>query len=479
MNKEIGKKTKIGLLWDLSGSFFRQFIAFFISVTLARLLDPKQFGIIGMSLVFVSISQVFVDVGFTSGLVQQKHTKSITYSSVFYINILISFLLSMAIIVSAPFIAEFYEIDKIEKILYFLSIIPPIAALGLVHSAILTKTLNFKSLTIRDIVATLVGGVVGIVAAFSEFGVYSLVFQQIFTVLTGTILLWFSTSWRPKLEFSYRETKSLLRYSSYVFFDQALRQVSNKIDTIFIGKVFSPSILGFYSRAESLRSQVQTYTTNSLRKVIFPTLSALQDDKENFERMFFKTFNIVSGLTIILVGPIYFLSEEIIIILLGEKWRPSIIFFQILLFTTLTSPQIGMMAKAMLAKGYSKLKFNVGIVQRLLKLSPILIGFYFGIIEFSIAVVVSSSLVFFLFAFILDIKFQLSFSKQFWGLLKPMFPFLVVFLLEKFIFDELNNWLLAISFILIHILYIKLISHDSFLFVYNTIKKIYNSKFKK
>lgn len=478
MSKEVNKKTKSGLIWDLSGSFFRQFVAFFISITLARLLGPKDFGIIGMSLVFVSISEVFVDVGFTTGLVQQRDTKNITYSSVFYINFFISFLFSLAIIIGAPYVAEFYEIPKIKNILYFLSIVPPLAAIGKVHSTILTKKMNFKSLTIRDVSATIVGGVVGITAAYSDFGVYSLVFQQIATVFTATILLWWAVKWRPKLEFSVFEVKKLLGYSSYVFFDQALRQVFNKIDTIFIGKVFSPAILGFYSRAESLRAQIQTYTTNSLRKVIFPALSTLQNDPINFKKVYHKVFRIVTGLTVLLVAPIFFLSEKIIIGLLGEKWEPSIIFFQILLFTTLTSPQIGMMGKAVLAKGFSKLKFKIGIIQRLLKLAPIAAGFYFGILEFAITVVIASTMVFFVYSAVLHYKLQINFWKQVEELLVPNLLFITFIIISRFMYSHVNDWLLALLFLILNLSYLKLINHESFKLILNTLNYIYKNKIK-
>jgi O-antigen/teichoic acid export membrane protein len=482
LNKNLNQKTKDSVIWDLSGAFIRQFALLFISILLARLLEPEEFGILGMSMVFISISQVFTDVGFTSGLIQQKDTKDIAYSSVFYINLLISVVLSGVILLTAPLIANFYEILKVEIILYYLAIIPPIAALGRVQAAILTKQINFKSLTIRDITATLVGGVLGVSAAFLDYGVYSLVIQQIAMVTTGTLMLWFSTNWIPKLEFSTNEIKKLFAFSSFVFLDSVLRQVFNKIDTIFIGKMFSPAMLGFYSRAESLKSQVQTYTTNSLRKVIFPVLSQLQDDDEKFKSTYFKAFNIVTGLIVLLIAPIYFLSNFIIIFLLGAKWEPSIIFFQILIFSGITSPQIGMMGKAVLAKGYSKLKFSIGLIQRLLKTTPIVFGLLFGIKEFAIAVVAASTLVFFVYSIVLDKRLKLSFWLQVKNLLIPNLLFFC-FLIFSVLFEKnVNQWLITILFLITHVIYIKLIKHESYTFIQAALKKgisILKKKFSK
>jgi O-antigen/teichoic acid export membrane protein len=471
LNKNLNQKTKDSIIWDLSGAFVRQFALLFISILLARLLEPEEFGILGMSMIFISISEVFTDVGLTSGLVQQKDTKDIAYSSVFYINLLISVLLSGVILLAAPLIADFYEIPKVGTILYYLAIIPPIAALGRVQATILTKQINFKSLTIRDITATLVGGVLGVGAAFLDYGVYSLVIQQIAKVTTGTVMLWLVTNWKPKFEFSKNEIKKLFAYSSFVFLDSLLRQVFNKIDTIFIAKMFSPAMLGFYTRAESLKAQVQTYTTNSLRKVIFPVLSQLQDDDEKFRSTYFKAFNVVTGLIVLLIAPIYFLSNFIIIFLLGAKWEPSIIFFQILIFSTFTSPQIGMMSKAVLAKGYSKLNFNIGLITRLLKTTPIVFGLLFGIKEFAIAVVVASTIAFFVYSIALDKRLKLSFWLQVKNLLIPNLVFFS-FLTFSVLFEKnVNQWGITILFLITHVIYIKLIKHESYTFMQAASKK--------
>lgn len=480
MSKEIEKQTKKGLIWDFTGSLLRQFAGMFITIILARLLTPEEFGVIGMALVFVTITDVFIDVGFTSGLIQQQETKDITYSSIFYVNLTISILLSGVIMLAAPYVSVFYNEPKIETILMYLAIIPIIAALGKVQSTILSKQMNFRSLTIRTVGATVVGGIAGVIGAFCGMGVYSLVLQQIFTVLTSTILLWFSTGWKPKLEFSWPEVKGLLGYSSYIFLDSIIRQVFNRIDTIFVGKYFSSATLGFYSRAESLRAQIDAYASNSLRKVMFPVLSSLQEDNDAFKRVYLKVFNISSALTVLLIGPIYFLSDKIIIGLFGAKWEPSIIFFQILLFTTLTTPQTGMMVQAVLAKGFSKLRFQMGLIHRFLKLAPMVFGVLYGIVEFSIAVVAAATLMFFIYAYVMRSKFEIGFMKQVKELLIPgivFFLFVVIFHVFK---EYINVWVYAAAFFAGNILFLKLIKHESFFILQNNFKKITSriSKFK-
>jgi len=472
MNDNLNAKSKTALIWDLSGAFVRQFAAFFITLLLCRLLGPLEFGIIGLALVFIHISEVFLDAGLTSGLIQQNKTKDIAFSSIFYVNLATSVALSLLIILSSSWIADLFEVPKIEEILIWLAIIPPIAAMGKVQDAILTKNLDFKSLTIRSIVATIVGGVLGVISAYSDFGVFSLVIQQISMRITATFMLWYATKWRPKLEYSNFEVKRLFSYSSYVFFDRLLRQVANKIDTVFVGLVFSPIVLGYYSRAETLKTQVQTYTTNSLSRVIFPMLSQLQDNDEKFKETYFRVFNIVTGLIVFLVAPLYFLSQFIVIFLLGDQWQPTVIFFQILVLIALTSPQVNIMGRAILAKGYSKLKFTTGLLQRVFKLLPISVGLFYGIEEFAVAMVVSSLLAFFVLSKIYEKKLGVNFWVQIKNFLVPNFFFIIFIMLHYYYKDVINQWLFAGFFLLIQTLYIILIKHDSYLFVKDNINKV-------
>lgn len=480
MNKTTKKNTiKKGLTWDLVGSFFRQFVSFFITIILARLLSPKEFGIVGMAIVFISITQVFIDVGFTSGIIQRRDVKGIVYSSVFYVNLSISILLSLLILIVAPYVGDFYGKPEVGKILKYLAIIPPIGAFGQIQSTILTKKMDFKSLSLINVISTFMGGTAGIMGALMDMGVYSLVLLQLFTVFTSTLLLWYLSKWRPKWEFSIHEIRSLLGFSSFVFFDQVLRQIFNKIDTIYIGKVFTPAVLGFYSRAESFKAQINTYTTSSLRKIMFPALSNLQHQEEAFKKAYQQSFNLVTGVIVLIVGPIYFLSEEIIIGLFGAKWRPSVVFFQILIFTALTSPHIGIMAQAVLAKGYSKLKFKIGLIQRLLKLTPIAFGFWFGDVKiFCFAVVGSTLMVFFVYSYIVYKKLNISFVAQMRNFFVPnilFFLFLILFIVYR---ENINTLLYSISMIFLQMIYLKLLNHESYILISNAFSKLKRLKIK-
>jgi O-antigen/teichoic acid export membrane protein len=467
----LASKSTSAFFWDLSGSFVRQFLLLFITILLARLLGPKDFGIIGMAMVFISISQAFSDFGFTTGIIQQKHIKDITLSSIFFINIGISIGLSLIILLSANAIGRFYEEPRVTTILYYLAVIPPISALGKIHGTILSKKIKFKKLTIINLIAAVSAGALGVIAALLDYGVYSLVIQQITLVLFFSTLMWIFSDWRPKWHFSTDEVQNIMKFSSYVFFDNLMRQVFLRIDTLFIGKVFSPTTLGFYSRAESLKSQANAYTTTSLVRIIFPVFSSIQDDNKVFENVYLKAFKIVCGFIIILVAPIFFLAPHIIIFLLGDKWEPSVILFQILILSLLVEPLKGLMGKALLSKGFSKFHFKFGLFARFIRILPLVIGLYYGITYFAVAVVLSGFIIFLAELVAIQYKLKLSFWCQLKSFIGPNILFSLMLIGYIMYYNDINLWVYATCFLIIQLIILKYSKHQSYIFIGNFISK--------
>lgn len=425
-NKSIGTRSRSALLWGLLGAIMRQGSTLVITIILARLLGPEEFGLIGIALVFITLCQVFTDVGFTDGLIQRKEVTPLVYSSIFYLNLAISLALSLIVFLAAPYIGEFYNRNELPELLQWLVLIVPIAAIGKVHETQLRKQLKFKSLTIRTILSSNIGGAAGILAAYQGLGVKALVIQQLVSVGLSTILLWYSTGWRPMMDFSWKEVRLLFSFSGYVFLDHGIRQLFQRIDVLFIGKVFSPTILGYYSRAESLNFQITTYTAGLMRKVMYPVLSSVQDDAKEFERLYLKVFSLLAVLSTGLLGLLYFLAEDIILLLLGNKWLPTVVLFQILIFKTLISPFGVLMGKSMLSMGYSKEKFLVSLMHRVITLTPLIVGLYSDITTFALAVVVAFFVSFLLNAYLVDRMIKINFWKQLILFLKPLIPLLVI-----------------------------------------------------
>ena len=470
------KRSATALAWDMGGTIIRQGSGFIISIFLARLLDPAEFGLVGMAMVFISISQVFIDVGFSSALIQTKNNTNLSYSSVFYFNVFAGLVLTGIFYFAAPLVGKFYENDAITSLIRWLSLIFVFNSLNQVQNAVLRKKLNFKVLTIRSLIATVVGGVLGVVCAFMDFGVYALVIQQLITALLGTILIWSISGWKPNLQFSMSELKKLTSFSVFVFFDRFTSIFFQKIDTLFIGKVFSPANLGFYTRAESLNSQVTTYTSSSLNKVFFPVLSGLQDDHEKFEKVYFKVISFICFISFAISGVLYALAEPIIIGLFGEKWGFSILIFQILVFKSFNVPLNSMMLNALLSKGKSKENFKIGIIRKTLRASPIIIGLIYGLIPFVWAVTIISYLLTIYNTFFIKRYLRISMIYHLRKIFEGAIPFFMLVVLYNFLATELlfQKIIFTFSYLIIYIFYSKLIKMEGYTFAINEFKQILN-----
>jgi len=362
----------------------QQGLSFIISIFLARLLAPADFGLIAMSLVVISMFQVFADFGFASALINNKHNTSITYSSIFYFNIVVGVLLFIIFQFSAPAIGKFYKNEIVTELVRWLSFYFIIGSVNLVQRTILKRNIEFKKLTIRTIIAQVIGGIIGVVMAIKGFGVYALVAQNLSAALINTIILWRIAEWHPKLEFSWSEIKKLTPYSAFIFFDNLLNVFFNRLDIIFIGKFFSATTLGYYSRADSVTGLIERYSSASVNKVFFPFLSRVEHNEE-FLKIYFKVVSIICFIAFGLGGILLILSHEIITILFGSKWEPSVIMFQILIFRAVLYPVSSMMITAFLSRGKSRENFWIGILRKAGMLLPFIAGYYYGLLVFLMA----------------------------------------------------------------------------------------------
>ena len=477
MNKNLGKQAKSGFAWDLIGTFFKQISVLTVSVVLARLLSPEEFGIIGMAMVFVNLSQVFVEVGFSQGLIQKQNNTQIIYSSVFFINIVLGLFVGSFIYLLAPLIGNFYENSQVTSVVQWLCFIPLISSFGSVHNILFVKKLNFKALAFRTIISTLLGGGIGVVMAFLDYGVYAIVGQQITTVFFFSFILWWKSDWKPSWVFSLTELKELSNFSAFVFLDNLFRRFFLQLDTLFIGKYFSAATLGFYSRASSLNQQISGYTTDSLRKVLFPTFSKLQHDPKLFKSSYFKVFEISIFLSSLITSCCFFLAEDIIINLLGDKWQPSVFIFQILVFKSILQPFGALINKSLLAKGFSKENFKLGLIRRVILLIPLYVGYLEGIHAFTMALVVCFGIAFLISLGATQKYLNFSFTKQLYIFLVPLLPLIFMVTICYLFKIETNSVVLFLTFLVTQFIYLFTIKNKGLYLCLNLIKSIKKDDF--
>lgn len=467
---ELGGKVKKGFLWDMAGAFFNQASGLAITIFLARLLSPEEFGVVALAMVFISLSDVFINVGFTQGLIQREKVDNGHYNSIFLLNISLSFFMALIIFLTAELIGSFYESDEISHVVRYLALIPVIASFGMVHKAILVRNMKFKELSLRTMVCSVFGGVVGITAAYLGEGAFSLVWKQIASELIGVIVFWWGSKWIPNFRFSLAKVKDLFGFSQFVFFDSLIKTFFDRLDTLFIGKVFSPEILGLFGRAQSLNLIVNNYTTNSVSKVMFPALSSIQNDSKRFNAAFLKIISVSSAGSVFLAGIMYFIAEPFVLIVLGNQWKDAIPIFQLLVFVTIVAPHIVLNAQAILSKGYSKTKLYMNGVHRTLGLLPMAFGFFYGIEVFTFILVCSKFLVLIAYVIFTQNKLNINWREQWNRIVVTMVPLGVCMILfnaiTPYIMSAFNINMLVLDtiktilFVLVYLVYLRVTKHE-------------------
>ena len=388
MKDSLKSKSIIAVVWDILGSLSTQGIQFVISIILARILTPADFGLIGMSMVIIAISQIFIDLGFSSALIQNDNNAKSTYDSVFVLNVVMGILLCALCFLLARPIGKYYGHEEISYIVMILAPSLIISSFNYIQLAILKRELKFKELNIRLLFSGIVSGVVAIGLAYSGLKFYALAFQVVIFQIISSIILWNVSEWRPSFSFSITEIKKLWNFSFYIFLGQTMNQVINKLDALVIGKLFSPATLGFFTRSESLNSLLVNLSSGSLSKVFFPAMSKIQNDKEKFKRAFIQVVSLSSLLAFFFSGILIISSEFLIIGLFGEKWKPSVLIFQILMLKMFCYPISVIIVNAFKALGLAKLDFYYGLFRKFIRLIPFGVAILYGFEPFLYSLVI-------------------------------------------------------------------------------------------
>jgi O-antigen/teichoic acid export membrane protein len=467
MPESLKAKSAKGFAWNFGGSLLQQGVTFIITIFLARLLTPADFGLVGMSMVFITVCQVFIDVGFTSALIQRQDNTNLTYSSIFYLNLFLGLLLTLIFYFSAPLVGAFYEKPEITKLVKWLSLLFILNSFDLVQIAILKKQLNFKIITVRTFVSVLVGGVAGVIAAFFGLGVYSLVIQRLISSVLSSVMLWSTSEWKPDFNFSMKEVKKLTGYSTYVFLDRTFTNFFQQLDVLTVGKVFNATILGFYTRATTLISLVTSYSSSSISSVFFPVLSSVQKNQKEYNNIYFKVISVIAFTSYGITGVMCILGRDIILLLFGEKWMPTVSIFQILILMACNTPINSMMANAYYSMGRTKQNFYLGLLRKALRIIPLVIMIYFGMFAFTVAFVIFDYSATVLNIFFLQKNTGLPYKKHFEKIFDGILPMGLI-LIAFFYFDPqttISRIAWAIGFVIFYIGFSKVRGSEGFEFL--------------
>ena len=390
--QELKSKSLSGVTWNIIGKLSTQIVTFIVSIFLARLLSRSDFGLVAMAMVFISVSQAFMDFGLTTALIQKKNPSDIQINTIFYINLILAIVLTILIASCSGLIGQFYKNDEVGKILRIISFLFIVYAASGVQRAILTKHLKIKTLTISNLVGAFVQGVFGIWLAFNGYGAWSLVYSSISGSLFTCLMLWILSSWRPKWMFKLSEIKELFNFGYKLFLSKLLDSVYVKLDELIIGRLFNSDTLGAYSRSKSFNHMIVSYTSDSLSNVFFPVISHIQNDVEQIKRIVIKSLEIISFLVFPLIMLLYFDAESLIVILFGEKWLVSVDYFKVLAFMAYGFPVSAILVNILLGIGHSGKFLKLEIWKKVIGLSGMFIGFLWGIYGYLWASVVTTAI---------------------------------------------------------------------------------------
>jgi len=366
-------------IWDFLGKIAMQGTSFILTIFLARLLVPSDFGLIALVMVILGIAGIFADIGLNSALIQRKRVLEIHYSSVFYFNIVVAFTLTLLTFFLAEIIATFYNNQSLVLLIQVASLSFILSSINSVHISQFIKKLNFKVLTEITFISSFLGGIVGVIMAFQGFGVWSLLIQNLLSSIIRSILVWHISTWRPCLIFSWKALSQLWVFGFRMFLSALLEQIFNRLDFMIIGKLFPPAILGFFQRAKSLDMLVISYASGSLMSVLFPVLSKIKNDLPRFKNIIIKSLGIICFVTFFLLGFLFLVSEELIVMLFTEKWLPSVAFFNILIWSGFAYPISALLVSILSSRGNSKAFLHVEVYKKILFAMNLYIGFLWGI----------------------------------------------------------------------------------------------------
>lgn len=384
------EKTVKGVIWSSIDRFSAQGIQFVFSILIARLLLPEDYGVIAMLNIFLAVSQTFIDSGFGSALIRKIDRTETDFSTVFYFNIAVASVFYIILFCSAPAIANFYEIPLLESVTKVVALNLIINSLSGIHNAKLSIAIDFKSRATISIITALLTGAVGLWMAYAGYGVWALVFQTLFSSLIRTLMLWIIVKWHPQLIFSWKSFKELFSFGSKLLASGLLDTLYNNIYTLVIGKFFSPSTLGVYSKANSLAQFPSSNITSVLQVVTFPVLSTIQNEEERLSGAYKRFLKLSAFVVFPLMVGLSAVADPFIRLVLTDKWEGAIILLQIICFALMWYPIHAINLNILQVKGRSDYFLKLELIKKVQGVLFLVVTVPMGIVAMCCGKVISS-----------------------------------------------------------------------------------------
>lgn len=390
MQGSLRNKTLRGAAWSFFEKIGTQVVHFLVTIVLARLLTPSDYGVIGLLIVFLGVSQLFIDCGFGWALIRTKNRSEADLSTVFWYNLVISVVCYVALFLTAPCVASFYNMPSLKSILRVLGLNLIIQALYAIQVTRLTALVNF-GLQARIVVsASIVSGIIGISLAYCGMGAWALVVQMMSATAFSCVMFWSFSGWRPKMLFSYASFRRLFGFGSKIMLASSLHTIYTSISPLIIGRKYSAADLGVYSRSDSLVALPGGIFQSTLGRVIFPVLSSIQEDEIRLRMVYNKYLRIVTSVVAPSMLLMAAVSEPVILTLIGAKWLSCVPYIMILAIAWMVDPIIIVNLNILYVKGRSDIVLKLEIIKKIIAIAIVVVSVQFGILWLCIGRVVYS-----------------------------------------------------------------------------------------
>lgn len=478
---ELKQKGLKSSAWNFFNLLVNQLRNFIVSLVLARLLTPADFGLVSMAMAINSILDFFVDFGFSSAIIRNNKITETETSTVFWLNILIGGICSVLVFFSAPLLSWFYKMPEIVSVVHVTAWSFLISSFGTLQTALFQRSLNFRAPFIAKLSSGVVSGIIGIVLAICGYGVWALVFSNLSGWLIYSILIWTMSSWRPKFIFKPKSIVDMVSFGWKITLSTLLNRIFKQMDIFIIGKLYSAESLGLFNRAQSLNNLVIDYSFSSIRSVMLPSLSKLQDDNEALKYTVLKLLNVISFLTFLFSGLMYICAEDLIILLYGNQWAGSIKIFKIVGLFSISLCLPVVFDTVMTVANKMNMYLWTSVLRNSLLLFAIPIGIYGGFMAYVWAISIIGVLKLIPYLFTTKHCIGVSIGAQTSSIIRYVLPFTIILFSWTFVKFDIGNHIInlllkALYFAVLYVCLNILMRNDGFVTCKNLIKSIIDKK---
>lgn len=383
-------KTVSNFFWRFAERCGAQLVTFIVSIVLARILSPENYGTVALITVFTNIMQVFVDSGLGTALIQKKDADDLDFSSVFYFNFAVCIVLYLIMFGVAPVIANFYNDASLTSVVRVISLTILISGVKGVQQSYVSRNMLFKRFFYATLGGTIFSAFLGIGMAYAGAGVWAIVAQQLSNAFIDTVILWITVKWRPKKMFSWERLKQLLAFGWKMLASSLLDTLYNDIRSMIIGKMYSSADLAYYDQGKKFPQVIVSNINTSIDSVLLPTMANVQDDREKVKTMTRRSIKTSTYIMAPLMMGLAFCAEPIVQLVLTEKWLPCVPFLRIFCITFMFYPMHTANLNAIKAMGRSDYFLKLEIAKKIVGMLLLLATMHFGVLAMAYSLLAST-----------------------------------------------------------------------------------------